>query len=39
MNRSIRRFTIKDGMIVRLAEHFDSVVLVEALGGTVTIPS
>ncbi|RTL67630.1 MAG: nuclear transport factor 2 family protein [Pseudonocardiaceae bacterium] len=38
-NSYISRFTIRDGLIVRLAEHFDSVALVKALGGTVEMPS
>jgi len=38
-NTYISRFTVRDGLIVRLAEHFDNLALVVALGATVTMPS
>ena len=37
-NTYISRFSIRDGRIVRLAEFFDPIVLVVALGGDVTMP-
>jgi ketosteroid isomerase-like protein len=38
-NTYISRFSIRDGRIVRLAEYFDPIELVVALGGDVTMPS
>jgi ketosteroid isomerase-like protein len=38
-NTYISRFSIRDGRIVRLAEFFDPVVLVVALGGAVSMPA
>ncbi|WP_028472692.1 nuclear transport factor 2 family protein [Nocardioides alkalitolerans] len=37
-NTYITRVSIRDGRITRLAEFFDPVRLVRALGGTVTMP-
>ncbi|MGK5111449.1 MULTISPECIES: nuclear transport factor 2 family protein [unclassified Geodermatophilus] len=38
-NTYISRFSIRNGRIVRLAEFFDPVVLVVALGGDVSMPA
>ncbi|SDC72110.1 Ketosteroid isomerase-related protein [Geodermatophilus telluris] len=37
-NTYISRFSVRDGRITRLAEFFDPVVLVTALGGEVRMP-
>ncbi len=37
-NTYISRFTVRDGRITRLAEFFDPIVLVTALGGEVRLP-
>lgn len=37
-NRYISRFTVRDGLVVRLAEYFDPVELIRALGGSVAMP-
>lgn len=37
-NTYISRFSVRDGRITRLAEFFDPIVLVTALGGAVTTP-
>ena len=37
-NTYISRFTVRDGRITRLAEFFDPIVLVTALGGEVQVP-
>lgn len=37
-NTYISRFQVSDGAITWFAEYFDPVTLVEALGGTVTMP-
>jgi ketosteroid isomerase-like protein len=37
-NTYISRFSVRDGRIVRLAEFFDPIVLVTALGGEVRMP-
>jgi ketosteroid isomerase-like protein len=29
---------VRDGKLVRFREHFDSIALLEALGGSVTLP-
>lgn len=38
LNTYISRFSISDGKITRLAEFFDPIVLVVALGGEVAMP-
>jgi uncharacterized protein len=38
-NHYISRFTIKDGKIIRLSEHFDAAALITAMGGTITMPT
>ena len=38
-NTYVARATVRDGRILRFAEHFDPIPLVEALGGSVTLPS
>lgn len=38
-NTYVARVTVRDGRIVRFAEHFDPIALVEALGGSVTLPT
>lgn len=37
-NRYISRFRVQNGAITWFAEYFDPLVLVEALGGSVTMP-
>ncbi|MEX5717043.1 nuclear transport factor 2 family protein [Geodermatophilus maliterrae] len=37
-NTYISRFSVRDGRITRLAEFFDPIVLVTALGGEVSMP-
>ena len=37
-NSYVSRFRVTDGAIIWFAEYFDPLVLVEALGGTVTMP-
>ena len=37
-NSYIARFQVRGGVITWFAEHFDPITLVEALGGTVTMP-
>jgi uncharacterized protein len=37
-NSYIARFQVRGGVITWFAEHFDPITLVEALGGSVTMP-
>jgi ketosteroid isomerase-like protein len=38
-NRYLLRATVRDGRIARFTEHFDPIALVQALGGSVVLPS
>ena len=37
-NTYVVRATVRDGKLIRFREHFDSIALLEALGGSVTLP-
>lgn len=37
-NGYISRFTIRDGLVARFVEYYDSIILFEALGGTLEWP-
>ena len=38
-NTYVVRATAKDGKLIRFREHFDSIALLEALGGSVNLPT
>jgi uncharacterized protein len=37
-NRYISRWTVRDGKVTYFAEFYDAIALVEAMGGSVTLP-